>query len=221
MFMGGGPGTTDPERIRYTYVPMKAILIRAFQVMDYQILGPGWLADERLDITAKVPPNTTKNQFYLMLQNLLAERFKMTAHSETRELPIYALVAGKRAAKIQPAAEGGEAQCKPIGNLPNRPDQRYHMQCKNMTMAALAEMLRIQPGANIDRVVVDATGMEGAYDFAWEWSTLRAPANADPDPASITMQDALETQLGLKLEPRKGPVKTIVVDHIERTPTGN
>ena len=91
----GGPGSNDPGRIHYPYMSLKNILMNAYDVKNFQIVGPGWLDTERFDITATMPPATTKEQFRVMLQNLLAERFKMTVHRETKELPMYSLVVAK------------------------------------------------------------------------------------------------------------------------------
>src|SRR5579872_4136200 len=79
----GGPGTKDPGRIRYPFMSLKNLLMNAFDVKGFQIVGPAWLDMERFDITATMPPQTTKEQFRVMLQNLLAERFKMQFHRET------------------------------------------------------------------------------------------------------------------------------------------
>jgi uncharacterized protein (TIGR03435 family) len=101
----GGPGTKDPGRIHYPYMSLKNILMNAYDVKNFQIVGPGWLDTERFDITATMPPDTTKEQFRAMLQNLLAERFKMTVHRETKELPMYSLVVAKGGPKMKEAAE--------------------------------------------------------------------------------------------------------------------
>ena len=83
--MRGGPGTPDPGQLTYTNVSLKNVLTNAYGVKGYQINGPKWLDSERFDITAKIPKGATKEQFKLMLQNLLAERFKLTLHHETKE----------------------------------------------------------------------------------------------------------------------------------------
>ena len=99
--MSGGPGSPDPGQITYTNVAMKNLLTTAYNVKGYQISGPAWLDSERYDIAAKIPKGATKEQFQLMLQNLLAERFKLTLHRESKDLPIYALVVGKNGVKMK------------------------------------------------------------------------------------------------------------------------
>jgi len=101
VMMRGGPGTPDPGQLTYTNVTLKNVIQNAYNVKGYQINGPKWLDAERYDIVAKIPMGTTKEDFRLMLQNLLAERFKMTAHRETKELPIYALVVAKNGPKMK------------------------------------------------------------------------------------------------------------------------
>src|SRR5947207_312669 len=93
--MRGGPGTPDPGQITYSNVSLKNVIMNAYNVKGYQITGPKWLDSERFDIVAKVPKGATKEEFRLMLQNLLAERFKLSLHHESKELPIYGLVVGK------------------------------------------------------------------------------------------------------------------------------
>ena len=104
--MGG-----DPGRVDYANVALKAVLARAYNVKQHQITGPSWL-DDRYDITAKVPEGVPADQVPLMLQALLAERFKMTIHKETKDQPVYALVVGKsgpKLAKSEPPKPGEDA----------------------------------------------------------------------------------------------------------------
>lgn len=103
--MSGGPGSKDPGRINYSNVSLKDLARRAFDLKDYQISGPDWFNSVRFDVVATLPPNSTKEQFQLMLQNLLAERFKMTVHREKKELPVYALVVGKNGPKLKESVE--------------------------------------------------------------------------------------------------------------------
>lgn len=101
VMMRGGPGSDDPGRLDWTNVSLRNMLTNAFNIKDYQLQGPDWLNSERFDVTAKIPPNTTREQYRLMLQKLLAERFKMTVHHETKENPVFALVIGKGGPKLK------------------------------------------------------------------------------------------------------------------------
>src|ERR1051325_2584728 len=106
----GGPGTKDPGRIRYPFMSLKNLVMNAYDVKAFQITGPGWLDTERFDITATMAPETTKEQFRIMLQNLLAERFKLEIHRDTKELPMYTLVVGKNGPKMK------ESEAVPASN---------------------------------------------------------------------------------------------------------
>ena len=101
--MRGGPGTADAEQIAFTNVTLMSVLVRAYDVKNYQVTGPAWLSSERYDIATKVPPGTTKEQFNLMLQNLLANRFRLALHRESKEFQGYELVQGKNGSKLKKA----------------------------------------------------------------------------------------------------------------------
>jgi uncharacterized protein (TIGR03435 family) len=272
MFRGrtGGPGTKDPGRIDYPNTSLKSLLMLAYEVKNYQITGPSWLDTERFDINATMPPETTKEQFHVMLQNLLAERFKLAIHRETKELPMYALVVNKGGPKMkesEPVAATNEADAAPRPPAPLSgppkigPDGfpilpapmggraglftmmmpgRARLIGQQQTMLDLANQLTGQLG----RPVTDATGLTAKYDFTVTFSpeglngpmgpmgpmpvrvAVAGPSGAEsvyvPDgEAAPNLFGALQGQLGLKLEPKKGDVEMIVVDRIEKTPTEN
>jgi uncharacterized protein (TIGR03435 family) len=271
----GGPGTKDPGRINYPYMSLKNLLMNAYDVKNHQISGPSWLDTERFDVTATMPPETTKEQFRLMLQNLLRERFKLAIHRETKKLPIYALVVTKGGPKLkesEAAALGSGDDDVPPSPPPLRsqpkigPDGfpllpvpaggrgglfmmmmpgRARFVAQKQTMADLANRLTSQ----LNRPVTDATGLTAKYDFTLTFSTEgmngpmgpMGPMPAAPPPggapqgggrgtdnvfvpegeAPPTLFAALQSQLGLKLESKKGDVEIIVIDHVEKTPTEN
>lgn len=188
--MRGGPGTPDPGQITYTNVTVKNVLTQAYGVKGFQISGPGWLDSERYDIVAKLPRGATKAEFMAMLQNLLAERFKLTLHREKKDLPMYALVVGKNGPKLKESAqeaapkEGGpvDGSAATMGKLTMGRDGfpvlpaaaggrgamamtmmngNARMTANGQTMAGLAEMLSNQ----LDLPVVDMTGLTGKYDY--------------------------------------------------------
>ncbi len=185
----------------------------AYGLKEYQIKGPEWLKEERFDVVATAS-HVTRQQIGLMLQTLLKERFKMEVHHESKVLPVYALVVGKNAPKIQPVkAEGDSGVWNGIGKLT----------AKKLSMAHFAEALSGQ----MDRPVLDMTGLEGVFDFTLEYTSqntqpLDAEGNAAPDLGSgPSIFTALQEQLGLKLESRKAPVEILVIDHAEKVPTEN
>jgi uncharacterized protein (TIGR03435 family) len=265
----GGPGTNEPGRIHYPFMNLRTLLARAYDVKNFQIVGPPWLDSERYAITATMPPDTTKEQFRIMLQNLLTERFKLTLHRETKELPMFALVVAKNgpkmkeSAEVPPPADGDNpgpplpAQPKvgPDGfpilpQLAGRPGifnimmpGRARMIGQQQTMQDLASRLTDQ----LSRPVKDETGLKAKYDFTVTFApeSLMGPmgAMAPPPPPPpgggvaagpgapvpgqpdaepvLDLYAALQAQAGLKLEPKKGPVEQIVIDHAEKTPIEN
>lgn len=119
--MRGGPGTPDPGQITYSNVTLKNLIMNAYNVKGYQITGPKFLDGDRFDIVAKVPKGATKEEFRLMLQNLLAERFKLSLHRETKELPIYGLVVGKNGHKLKESADQGTDPATAAAPAPGGP----------------------------------------------------------------------------------------------------
>src|SRR5260370_19868003 len=109
VMMRGGPGSPDPGQITYSNVSLKNVVMTAYGVKGYQISGPKWLDSERFDIVAKIAMGATKEQFEMMLQNLLAERFKLAVQRETKDLPIYALVVGKGGPKLKESVDDSAA----------------------------------------------------------------------------------------------------------------
>ncbi len=185
--------------------------------------GPDWLDVDRFDVAARGNPHATLEERRARLRNLLRDRFKLVLHSETRELPILALVLARADGRLGPHLRPSAIDCdeymrikKP---LPPPQSATAARPCRMMMVAggglrggamklpALVATL----SANVGRVVVDRTGLTGSYDFELQWS--RDPAADASAPSIFT---ALQDQLGLKLEPARGPVDVLVVDHVER-----
>ena len=224
--MGGDPGMID-----YKNVALRTVIARAYRMKEYQISGPDWLETARFDILAKVPPNAPKGQIPLMLQNLLAERFKLTVHREPKVMPVYAMVVGKNGLKVKPM-EG-----EPEGSMSSSFSPKGRAFSGQMTLAALAAAL----SQMLDRPVVDLSGITGTYDIALEWvpdehesgslTKMRimggqagggAEAHGETsDPNGPSIFGALQEKLGLRLEGRKSPVDILVVDGAEKVPTEN
>ena len=206
---------------------------------------PGWVKEDRYDIEARAPGAATKDQMRLMMQSLLAERFKLAVHWETREAPVFALVpekpgrlgpqlephpaiddcatttlpegAGEQAAAAQPAVSPAALPipCGMIAHLPaSAPDAR-RFGGRNVTLAMLAESMPAQTGlVTLPRPVIDKTGLAGGFDFSIEW-TPEDTSEVDNRESGGAFFEALKNQLGLKLEPEKGPVEVLVIDHVE------
>jgi uncharacterized protein (TIGR03435 family) len=208
-------------------VPMKIMIAMAYHVRpDALTGGPGWLDSDRFDVVAKALQTTSSDEIRLMLRTLLAERFKLAVHADHKMGPAYALMVGKTGPKLQ-ASEAALLTDQRCGPGEGAAGQK-HVACQHITMAMLAEELQEIAPRDIAVPVVDQTSLPGAYNFNLDWTpAVRAAAGAPPDPShdtpdsGPTLFDALETQLGLKLESKKLPLPVIVIDRVERTPAEN
>ncbi len=198
---------------------------------------PKWLGTDRFDIEARAEGNPSKDQMRLMMQSLLADRFKLAVHFETQDVPVLALTLvkpGKTGPKLLPHAEGPPCdkpstevfpQVCDIYAMTPKPDRSVVAGSRNATIAGLAANLPGQvlaasglfPGTvpsgegRLDHPLVDQTGLTGKFDFTLQWTP---ESNATDSPGS-TFLEALRDQLGLKLTSTKGPIQTLVVDHVE------
>jgi uncharacterized protein (TIGR03435 family) len=267
----GGPGTKDPSLFTCTNCTVSMLVTQAYDLKRYQLSAPASLDEDRFNITAPVPDGATKEQFRLMLQNLLAERFKPTVHHEKKEMPVFDLIVAKNGPKLKEAAPIAASDVPPappplpygpgraLGPamerdkdgfpiFPTRPGPNLSMsmmpgkarlQAGSQSMDQLAAMLTNQLG----KPVTDATGLKAKYDFTLTFASdgMAMGFNGIPPPppppgggsfappaapseASDPMPDifgAVQQQLGLKLDPKKGMIDVLVVDHAEKTPTEN
>jgi uncharacterized protein (TIGR03435 family) len=194
----------------------------AYEIPGPQIFGiPATLENVTFDIEAKIDPDVSaqmktlgkeesNRQFKQMMQQLLADRFKLAVHMETRQMPIYALTVAKGGAKLQAAKnpEGGT----------NRTARTGQLKAEGVTMADLAQSLTRILASELGRVAVDQTGLTGKYDLLLKWTPDTGPPpmlNGEPDTSAPNIFTAIQEQLGLKLEAAKGPVTVLVVDHAE------
>ncbi len=198
--------------LAYRQASLRNIIRRAYGLQDLQLLGPDWLDAERFNIDAKSPAGASKDQVPEMLQALLAERFKLEAHTNTKWLSGFMLVLGKDGSKLTPVRTGGPFQT-PI-------DRTGRHTSGTMTMVILAGLL----SADLQRPVLDKTGLEGLYkvklDYAMD-SPLGTGTGANDAVPAPSLSTALQDQAGLKIEPTKVQVKILVIDHIEKVPTEN
>jgi len=214
-FQGGG-------KLSMRNVPMKVLIMFAYHVRADAVEGwPGWFESDRFDVVAKAAQTTPPDDLRRMLQGLLAERFKLAVHTDQKVMPAYALVVGKSGAKLQPsdAALLTDQRCDPAAGATGQ----RHVVCRHLTMAVLADTLQELSPRDFDLPAIDQTGLKGAYDFKLDWAPPTRPdAAASSDAVTgMTIFDAVEAQLGLKLERKKLPLPIIVIDHVERVPTDN
>jgi uncharacterized protein (TIGR03435 family) len=284
--MGGSPG-----RIDWVNVSLRDMIRTAYDVKDYQVVGPDWMNTARFDVDAKYPPDTPAATRNLMMQALLAERFGVKIHKESKEVQVYNLVVGKNGPKLKKAEEnptamrfdghgggpaisdrrvdapaggpsaGGANVSGPLGasraaavaGAPGGPGGprpgggmimmrmegpgKLVLTGKGMTLQGLTDMLARQVG----KPVFNQTAIEGMYDIDLEFKpeaggmvgmrmAVAGPPHGGGGGADGPAPDAVEApsiftavqdQLGLRLESKKGPIETIVVDQANKTPTEN
>jgi uncharacterized protein (TIGR03435 family) len=198
---------------------------------DRVLQGPGWLELDRFDVIAIAPPNTTQDGVKIMLQNLLADRFKLVLHMDKKDLPTYALTAGKKPL-LKEADGSGDTGCKfEVQGLPSggpKPGEAppatltLAYTCGNVTMAAFAEAIHTLPAMTQmlgNNPILDETGLKGAWNFEFH---LSFSPTAGPGALTLsTISDVVDKQLGLKLEARKVPTPVILVDSANEKPTDN
>jgi uncharacterized protein (TIGR03435 family) len=178
--------------------------------------GPNWLELDRFDIAAKAPPSTPPETVALMLRSLLEDRFKLVLHNDTKPVPAFALSAGRSKHKMKPAGGSGYPDCQ---YQPQTASGYTIASCRNMTMDLFAKQLRGMAWDYLPNLVVNSTGIDGAWDFDLKWSPRPqgAPGNAE----RISIFDAVDQQLGLTLGLQNIPTPVTVVDHVNENPTNN
>jgi uncharacterized protein (TIGR03435 family) len=203
-----GPGGRFAAR-GYTLV---LLMQRAYGVMDWNVTGgPGWIRTDRYDVVAKssFAGNLTEQQLQPMLQRLLEDRFKLKVHESSRQMPGWALVVDRGRPKVKRSAETEE----------NRDAFRMTgsgITAHGLTMAAFARFV----AGKLGLIGVDETGLPGLYDFDFTWTVEKDPTRSPTDDSQealrFAVNSAMQDQLGLKLNPKRITVRTIVIDSVER-----
>jgi len=201
--------TTSKGRISARNVTLKRCMRGAYGVEEPRILGgPKWVDEARYNIEARAAGPAGDRELMVMLQSLLAERFKLAFHREQRALPGYALVLGKSGMKAKPSAPDAESRTNSGWGL---------IEAAGCNMAQLA--LKLSEVLHLP--VADLTALPGEFDFQLKWTSdamqATPPSTATPDAGSgPSIFEALQEQLGLKLESRKVPAEVLVIDHAEK-----
>ena len=222
----GDPGSSwniSPGEMLLHNITLKQLVQIAYNVKDYSMSGPDWLGSERFDINAQTPPElvATKDSqrrdelFHGAMQALMAERFKLAVHHETRTMPAYALVVAKGGLKVEPVESDGGS---------NEQTKNGKLVATRVSMERMCDWLTRQ----LNRPVADKTNVKGVFTFRLEYSpeqnlpaTTPGEGTAPPDNSGPSIFTALQEQLGLKLQPEKLPVDIVVVDQVARIPTEN
>jgi uncharacterized protein (TIGR03435 family) len=206
--------TVDPGRLTYVNVSLQDCILAAYGLKAYQISGPSWLDTDRYDIAAKAADAAPEPQLMRMLKTLLAERFQLKVHHESKELSVYALVVAKNGPKLQTGDPKAAAKMD-VATVPGG------ISFQNYSMAAFAEQLsgRI---FGLERPVIDQTGLDGVYTLTLKLADSIADLkrNAEKGEAPPVFS-VLQEQAGLRLAATKAPIQFLIVDHAEKAPTEN
>ncbi|HEY6340501.1 MAG TPA: TIGR03435 family protein [Bryobacteraceae bacterium] len=215
------PSTTGgfrSGRYELRMATMSQLIAAAYGVEPEKVdRGPNWLDLDRFDVIAKAPPAASPQDLKPMLQSLLAERFQLLVHSDSRPMPAFVLSVGSTKPKLKRSDSSGPPGCQrqpqasEAGAIPTS--------CHGLTMEAFAAQLRVMAGDYLESPVLDGTKLEGAWDFDFKWTPRGGLATAGS--SGITIFDAVGSQLGLKLESKEIPAPVVVVDRVNRKPTDN
>jgi uncharacterized protein (TIGR03435 family) len=237
----------DGAQVHLAYLSIKDLIRAAYQVKDYQIQAPDFTTSERFDISAKVSVASTREQVNEMIRSLLAERFGLKLHRESKEFPVYALVVAKGGLKMTEMLAETDVNSVNVTSTASRTTAtvdlghgamftvgEHTFEAHKLTMVNLADMLaRFE-----DLPVIDFTGAKGVFDFTLEIkpeeflamkvrSAVVAGVSLPPEALKLldnASDDSLQAALGkqgLKLERRRAPLDVLVIDHVEKTPTEN
>jgi uncharacterized protein (TIGR03435 family) len=246
VMIGGAPGS---DRYTATNVTVRQLLQISYQIQPFQIEGgPKWLDTDHFDIVAKAPaqlqallgrgqaPGTGPGPMQLMMRSLLAERFKLVMHNETREASIYALVKARADGKLGPRMNPSTTDCAALarGRGPGPPPPGPPQPGERPPCGMFGGLGRFAAGAvtmpqfaqflsqRVNRVIVDRTGLTGGFDLDLDFTPEQLPTGQLPPGVQLPPADgpsiytALQEQLGLKLDSQKGPVDVLVIDRIEQ-----
>jgi uncharacterized protein (TIGR03435 family) len=208
--------TMLPSRFSARNATLRRLVAEAYGVQLRQVIGPGWLDENEYDIDARPAGSTDRRKTGFMLRALLADRFHLRQHADTREMRAYELLVDAGGPKIRPVGDGGEPSGGGSG-VHFRGEMQRFADLLAMQFSIPAAMDPTQPsrGGGPAVPVLDKTGLTGVYDFV---VAIKPELGVEP---STLWSRALREQLGLRIEPRRAPVDVIVVDDALRTPTAN
>jgi uncharacterized protein (TIGR03435 family) len=198
-------GMPSGPRLVMEAMSLRNLVGYAYDVKDYQIAGTkDWMETDRYDISAKAEGDGQRSrvEFREMMQSLLAERFHVVLHHESREMPVYALTVSKGGPKLKDSPPDAKQML-----LMESVNRSIRLTVTKGSMDQLVTQFSNSNG--VDRPAVDHTGLTGLYDYKLEWGL-----SSDPDTVSI--YTAIQEQLGLKFEPTRAPIDSLLVDHAER-----
>lgn len=200
----------SPGGVTMLNISLKGIIQWAYHVQTVQVTGPGWLDSNRYDIVAKTSEAVPNQRLRQMVQTLLADRFKLVFHRETKEMQAYVVTVAKGGHKMKPSEGEGQMELKPTG-------KGLNVLFTHVTLDQLAELA----SSPLQGVVVDQTGLQGAWDFTLDMSAIAMNRPADVQEAIGMIIQVLNEQLGIKIEQKKVPAELLLVEHAEKIPVEN
>jgi len=214
----GQPGRESieagPASLTMRNVRLNACIGWAFNIQDAQVIGPSWISQASFDIIAKSAGPATEAQLRSMLQALLVDRFQLAFRRESREIPALILVVSSKGHKLKPAEKPGEPSFR-IGNM--------NLAGEGATVGELTRFL----SSTLHETVIDQTGLKGLFNYTLDINSYlteemrKSTGTGPPLEANSIIAQAMQEQLGLKVESKKTPVSVVVVEHIEKAPTEN
>lgn len=225
-FTGVSASRDAGEGLDVRNISVRNLITLAYSLRDFQLKGgPSWIDSESYDVIAKAPGATDiaqesidrrKTRFERVqerLRSLLADRFGLVVHRESRDQPVYFLTIAKNGTKLVAVPS------------PNGPPRKEEGRGRSQGFAVPIEMLVATLSNAAHLTVIDRTGMTGRFDYALKWDPSSAflSANPDappPDASALTLFAAVQEQLGLRLEPGKAPIDVVIIDHVEH-PSAN
>ena len=202
---------TRSDNVEAKNVALRELLVAAFEIKEYQLVGPDWLGSARFDIVAKAPLGTGDDEKLMpLLRALLIQRFKLETHKETRKLPCFSLVVAKGGFLVK------EVEAGPSGLSSRSNENGGELKVQKSKMDDFAEWL----SREVERPVLDATGLKGSYDFTLKYTKENSNRQAGPETYPVVTL-AIQEQLGLRLEKRTADVPVVVIDRVEKAPAEN
>ena len=206
------PNAVDatPGGITMLNSSLKAAIQWAYHLQSIQVVGPNWIDSNRYDIVAKTSEAAPNEKLRGMLQALLADRFKLVVHRETKEMQAYIVTVGKNGHKLKQSEGEGEMEVKPTG-------KGLQVAFTHVTLAQLSEMTQ----SPLQGVVVDQTGLQGAWDFTLDMSAAMMQRPTDKEEAIGMMIQIMSEQLGIKIDQKKTAAEVLVIERAEKIPVEN
>jgi uncharacterized protein (TIGR03435 family) len=207
------PNAVDatPGGITMLNSSLKAAIQWAYHLQAIQVIGPNWIDSNRYDIVAKTSEATPNEKLREMLRALLADRFKLAVHRETKEMQAYIVTIGKNGHKMKPSEGEGEMEVKPTG-------KGLQVLFTHVTLAQLSEMAQ----SPLQGIVVDQTGLQGAWDFTLDMGPAMMMQRPETKEEAIGMMiQIMSEQLGIKIDQKKTAAEVLVIERAEKIPAEN